>query len=116
MDLIIKAYVSLTNTEILYIMLHLIKTPIFLYYLAGLLIKLVCSVFEYGYPVERHIADSEGAFKLNTNFRFLSPESANQSKRPQSASGTSSGEINQSAAIPDIDLSSELITKTPKVR
>ena len=85
----------------------------------GLLIQLLCSTFEYAYPIERDAgaaANGETMFKLSTKFSFspYSPNVPSKNTRPQSAATISTSEP-VTTIIPDIDLSSELINKNSKV-
>lgn len=80
--------------------------------------QILCTMFEFAYPIERDVAsdvNEQALFKLDTKFTFPQYVPNLPAKnRPQSASGMSGSE-HASLPIPDIDLSSELITKTPKV-
>ena len=87
-----------------------------LFFCLALLVQILCSVFEYGYPIERDITENDGLFKLNTAFKFSTYEPPPTKQRPQSASMMSV--VDQPMSLPNMEFdinATELLRQTPKV-
>ena len=87
-----------------------------LFFCLALLVQILCSVFEYGYPIERDITENDGLFKLNTAFKFSTYEPPPTKQIPQSASMMSV--VDQPMSLPNMECdinATELLRQTPKV-